>query len=29
VITPRTPYRGFGRFINDGWIDGKTTINAR
>jgi hypothetical protein len=26
---PRTPYRGFGRFINDGWVDGTTTINPR
>ncbi len=27
VVTPRTPYRGFGRFINDGFVDGTTTIN--
>jgi hypothetical protein len=29
VLAPRTPYRGFGRFINDGFVDGTTTINAR
>jgi hypothetical protein len=29
VFRPRTPYRGFGRFINDGFIDGKTIINPR
>ena len=22
VRQPQTPYRGFGRFINDGWVDG-------
>jgi hypothetical protein len=25
-VSTRTTYRGFGRFINDGWVDGTTTI---
>jgi hypothetical protein len=26
---PRSGYRGFGRFINDGWVDGRPPSGAR